>query len=525
MKFLNLALAALSFAGGSFAVAETSAPIHYVSFGRDFVGTADPKHRIIYGFSLPQSVNLVTDFIGQVVAPAEYNEVGVALGGPNSVAITGHHANGRDNIVGSVDYLDGRYTIVPSTVSGPTLSTLQSTVNETHWTWTYLCKDCVTWSLDGLAQQFTSLVVKHPQAVLDDDSHIMGTWNLEGSQFHVYRGPSDYHISGFELDFTSHQHHDELSSGPFAIEAGPPGKWVQSGPIFGSGHGTTTTQPTLAAHRGYLFTSGRDKEGSLWYARGTNSAWDQRILSISGSRSADGGALMDVDGTLHMVYPSASGNQLLHLIFNDGLQVWEAGSPIAANTIRQPALASFKGRLVCLFYETSSGSNTMYIGNYDASTKKWSTFSPIILGANAKGESTWGLPALFTSYQGSMLNIFYVVNKDSRPIRHLSSAEIASGWLLRADPNEQSAFGVTATQSGNWAVLGFQSNNGKGEVMVAFLELEGPQWHFRENAAGAKTWYTPACAALDGYITCVFAGRDQSTSLWQVQRSIRTTSS
>lgn len=87
------------------------------------------------------------EFIGQMTVPIAGKWAGVALGaGMNSnLLITAWPWNGA--IVKSARQA---YNYVqPTQYVGPSITTLATTINATHWKWTYRCQNCTSWYING----------------------------------------------------------------------------------------------------------------------------------------------------------------------------------------------------------------------------------------------------------------------------------------------------------------------------------------------------------------------------------------
>ncbi|KAJ7180339.1 hypothetical protein C8R43DRAFT_871299, partial [Mycena crocata] len=137
-------------------------PTEYVDSDIDFTGITESVHGVTYGFVLPPANESDSaEFIGQVIAPLENKWVGVALGGPNSLMLVAWP--NETTIFGSPRYVDSDYQAAP--YDNANVSTIGSTVNETHWKWTYRCENCTSWPGGSLAlhgsQPMTWLVGKH----------------------------------------------------------------------------------------------------------------------------------------------------------------------------------------------------------------------------------------------------------------------------------------------------------------------------------------------------------------------------
>lgn len=106
----------------------------------------DPLFNARYGWVFPPSGN---EFIGQFTVPIAGKWAGVALGpGMNGNLLITAWPNGNTIVKGArqaVAYAQ------PTQYPGPTITTLATYINGTHWKWTYRCQNCTSWNINGAA--------------------------------------------------------------------------------------------------------------------------------------------------------------------------------------------------------------------------------------------------------------------------------------------------------------------------------------------------------------------------------------
>ncbi|KAG8994110.1 hypothetical protein FRB94_010106 [Tulasnella sp. JGI-2019a] len=111
----------------------------------------DPVYGAQYGWIFPPTGDTTykNEFIGQFAVPIAGLWAGITLGEGmnNNLLIAAWPYDGA--ILGSTrqatDYVQ------PTQYVGPTLTTLATTINSTHWKWTYRCQNCTTWTINGEA--------------------------------------------------------------------------------------------------------------------------------------------------------------------------------------------------------------------------------------------------------------------------------------------------------------------------------------------------------------------------------------
>ncbi|KZS87660.1 cellobiose dehydrogenase [Sistotremastrum niveocremeum HHB9708] len=142
MVSIRSLFAVLPLLGAALAQSSTS----YTDSGITFQGLQEPTHGVNYGFVFPPTTATgatAQEFIGEIVAPVNIKWAGLALGGQmaNNLLIVAWPNNNQ--IVFSPRYATDY--IQPVVYAGPTITTLQSSVNSTYWKWIFRCQNCTTW--------------------------------------------------------------------------------------------------------------------------------------------------------------------------------------------------------------------------------------------------------------------------------------------------------------------------------------------------------------------------------------------
>ncbi|KAJ7261044.1 hypothetical protein C8J57DRAFT_472082 [Mycena rebaudengoi] len=113
-----------------------------------------------------------------------------------------------------------------------------------------------------------------------------------------------------------------------------------------------------------------------------------------------------------------------------------------------------------------------------------------------------------------------LVGEHLRSIPSMSASGVNSTWhRITPGPDDETAYGVSATASGNTVVAAFQSNNGKGQVFATFFDPSSGKWLDHKDV-GQTTSHTPAVAILDKVVNCVFASHDSKSEVLWVQRAV-----
>ncbi|KAJ7041899.1 PLC-like phosphodiesterase [Mycena alexandri] len=466
-------------------------PIQYIADEVQFTGIVENSHGVTYGFILPNASG-VPEFVGQVVAPLENKWVGVALGGPNSLMVVAWQND--SSIYSSPRFVDSQYQATE--YDSANISTIDCAVNETHWTWTYRCENCTEWpggSLDTKGSQEMTWLVGLTEVDTPDMENstlsqysALGQWeqNLLESQNDNYTIVLDNYLATTATDWTK-------------------------APMFPNGVGQSKAKPALASHLDQLFASGvtSSSTNNLWYAKGNNVAWDQKTTMIT-ETSQDGPALMDFGGTLHLVFPEKTSGKLVHLQYNDNIAAWDRRTIITnATTSRQAALTVFGGALVCAYYDPSDH-NRLHVGAWDPQTG-WGTFQNL-------GGETWGTPSLYTDGSDTDIYLLFPANNNGRKILGMTTTRVNGAWISAGAPDESSAFGTSATQFTDQAMMGFQSNNGQGQLMVSFYN--GSSWLPHERVNSETTSHTPSLAMLGGTLNCIFSSHNSDNVVLRATR-------
>ncbi|KAJ7195074.1 PLC-like phosphodiesterase [Mycena pura] len=268
--------------------------------------------------------------------------------------------------------------------------------------------------------------------------------------------------------------------------------------------------PAIASHAGGIWISGVMNNQALWYANGSNTAFAQTTTNVNTEIAAEGPALADFADVLHLVFPDKASGKLVHLQFNDTTATWGQRLILNFTTSGPPALTVFDGALV-LAYMNSTESNRLYVAQWDP-VVGWSP--PYDLGG---GPLSWGTPSLYAL--GSQIYILFPANNNGRQVLAMTATEVNGTWFSTTAPNESTAYGTSATSYGNSsAAMAFQSNNGKGQLLVHFYD--GTSWAQSHEDTTQTTKHTPAITVLDGIANCIFTSHDDDSSVLWVQRVV-----
>lgn len=151
MRLAQAVLAAATFVAS--AVAQSS---QYCDAGTGGTGLCfetyfDPVYNARYGWTFPPtgSSTYPSEFIGQFTVPIAGKWAGVALGqGMNSNLLLVAWPNSGSIVKSPRQALAYAQ---PTVYSGPTITTLNTYINATHWKWTYRCQGCTSWTINGAA--------------------------------------------------------------------------------------------------------------------------------------------------------------------------------------------------------------------------------------------------------------------------------------------------------------------------------------------------------------------------------------
>ncbi|EJD04707.1 cellobiose dehydrogenase [Fomitiporia mediterranea MF3/22] len=144
MAILKRLLALASMAGAALAQSNS-----YTDQGITFQGITDPTHSVTYGFVFPPTTDTskANEFIGEVIVPVVNEWVGLAFGGQMvDDLLLVLWPNGNEIMYSprwATDYIQ------PVVYDGPTITTISSSVNSTHWKAIYRCQNCTTWTNGG----------------------------------------------------------------------------------------------------------------------------------------------------------------------------------------------------------------------------------------------------------------------------------------------------------------------------------------------------------------------------------------
>ncbi|KAF7311951.1 PLC-like phosphodiesterase [Mycena indigotica] len=461
-------------------------PTSYVDFGITFSGFKETKHNITYGFTLPPSN--ATEFLGEIIAPVANKWVGVAIGSLNSNMIAGWPNDTQ--VVGSSRFLSSGLAVQPNLVMN--LTTVASSVNNTHWSWVYRCANCTEWSGGKLAvngtQSMTWLVGLQPVLTPEADNSTLSAISDIGT---------------WQQDLAAAQ-----NSGYSNFTVASSSSWVRRTMFPSKSIGQSRYGPAIATHAGKLWISGVINDQSLWYASGTNTVFAQSTTNVNSEIAAEGPALAEFADVLHLVFPDKTTGNLVHLQYDDASATWGQRVVTAFASTAPATLTTFNGALV-LAYIDGTQNNRLYVAQWDPENL-WS--GRYDLGGSPQ---TWGTAALYAL--GSQIYLLYVSNNSGRHVQALTSTAWNSPWVNATAPNESTAFGTSAATYENTAVMAFQSNNGKGQLFASIYN--GVSWAGHEDT-GQTTSHTPAVAVLDGIANCIFSSHDSSSTVLWTQRPV-----
>ncbi|KAH8115148.1 cellobiose dehydrogenase [Phellopilus nigrolimitatus] len=141
MVILKSLVALVSVLGAAFAQS-----IAYTDEGITFQGIVDPVHNVTYGFVFPPTTETdeAQEFIGEIITPVVNEWVGLAFGGQMADNLLLVLWPNGDEIMYSPRWATGY--VQPIVYGGPTITTISSTVNSTHWKTIFRCQNCTTWT-------------------------------------------------------------------------------------------------------------------------------------------------------------------------------------------------------------------------------------------------------------------------------------------------------------------------------------------------------------------------------------------
>jgi hypothetical protein len=219
--------------------------------------------------------------------------------------------------------------------------------------------------------------------------------------------------------------------------------------------------------------------------------------------------LADFAGVLHMVFPDKTTGNLVHLQYNDTIGVWGSRLVTTFASHGTPALTGFNGSLA-LAYIDASGVNRLHAATWDPLVG-WSTASNL-------GELSWGTPSVYTIGTASQIYLLFPANNSGRKILEITSTAVNETWSRTSAPNESSAYETSAAKFGNQAMMGFQSNNGKGQLFCSFYN--GTAWLAHESVDSQTTSHTLAIAVLDGILNIIFSSHSSPQVVLWAQRPL-----
>ncbi|KAG8897456.1 hypothetical protein FRC01_011329, partial [Tulasnella sp. 417] len=154
MRFGQAVLAAATFVASAFAQSSKYCDAGTGGTNLCFETYFDPVYGARYGWVFPPvgSTTYPSEFIGQFTVPIAGKWAGVALGaGMNSNLLLVAWPNSGAIVKSSRQAL--AYAL-PTVYTGPTITTLNTYINGTHWKWTYRCQGCTSWTINGSAGGF-----------------------------------------------------------------------------------------------------------------------------------------------------------------------------------------------------------------------------------------------------------------------------------------------------------------------------------------------------------------------------------
>ncbi|RPA72561.1 CBD9-like protein [Ascobolus immersus RN42] len=162
LTFLSTLLAAATAVS-----AQQSVPFTHPQTGLRFQSLTHPSSASSFGIALPPAGGPSNEFIGQISARLTSGWMGVSFGGAmlNNLLLTAWQ-NGN-SIVHSLRLTPSYGNPAPYTRAGPVVTPIctSTQTNSTHWTFTFLCTNCNSWTLNN----------GQPQSIdLTGDFQVMG---------------------------------------------------------------------------------------------------------------------------------------------------------------------------------------------------------------------------------------------------------------------------------------------------------------------------------------------------------------
>ncbi|KAL5510993.1 hypothetical protein ACEPAG_3712 [Sanghuangporus baumii] len=207
----------------------------YTDQGITFQGITDATHEVTYGFVFPplSETSKADEFIGEIIVPVANKWVGLAYGGQMVGDLLMVFWPNGDEIMYSPRWATGY--IQPVLYDGPTVTTISSSVNATHWKTIYRCQNCTTWSGGSFDTNGTPVFAWVISLTAVDDPADIDTNFNEHDDF------------GFWGQVNSAAHSDDYDiylTGGGSTTTAPP---TTTSTTTSTGPTTTTTQPIASA--------------------------------------------------------------------------------------------------------------------------------------------------------------------------------------------------------------------------------------------------------------------------------------
>jgi hypothetical protein len=268
--------------------------------------------------------------------------------------------------------------------------------------------------------------------------------------------------------------------------------------------------PALATHAGKLWCMYVGTDGKLYYAEGTNDAWNvPKLVSPSGLGATQQPMLAELDGILHAVYIENydQSHDLIHCQYDDTTAQWVKRTGVGQHTDKPVALAAYDNRLFCVFTADNSGNSLLYT--------TWSEKDGWDVQRSV-GEASWGTPALYV-WRGQLRLLFAENNKQRRIQETMYDGKTGKWSRTGSPPPEAAEFGVNAATGSDRAFMSFlERDNTKGNNV--YVSINDGKWLNHEDIH-QQSRDTPAVAVLNGVATCAFVARsDKRVLLWAQRR-------
>lgn len=322
------------------------------------------------------------------------------------------------------------------------------------------------------------------------------------------------------------------------VDTAKPSTWIPQGPteqgfLFlpdnATQHVRAKAPPSIATHRGQLWTVWTDFDGATYYAAttpeshgGDFGARSRFPYPSSGDGEGEGvPVIANLNGVLHAIVVSAGTGRMSHYVYDSDEQlVWllQEGLPegcVAGEKTRDPAMVAFHNKLFLAYIGAHGG---LYHAVFDIHSQTWQGPSAVSPPGAAPPEvdaksGYQGAPAMFV-LNGALHLLAESAGGDAEIVGYrYDFTESGWTWSPTDDVSEgKAAKGVSAASFGGNAYLGFIEGDG---VYVA-AHKDGSAWGAPERVGGhdVKARFPPQIAVLNGRVHSVFAGKWKGDMHW-----------